>query len=76
MGILAETFSRIEKKMGVGEYAKGRADMYEILRPYMDTAIKNARLLDAENEGKPPADAAPGTKVFELIEKLKPYLTD
>lgn len=62
--------------MGVGEYAKGRADMYEILRPYMDTAIKNARLLDVENEGKSPADAAPGTKVFELIEKLKPYLTD
>lgn len=68
------------KKSDAGKsWMKQRQDRKIRLQPeyhLMDMAIKNARLLDAENEGKPPADAAPGTKVFELIEKLKPYLTD
>lgn len=62
------------KKIGVGEYAKNRTDMYHILRPYMDTAIANAKSLDAINYGKAPSKAAPGTKVYELVERLKPYL--
>lgn len=60
--------------MGAGEYAKGRADMYAVLRPFMDIAIANAKKLDAINAGRTPAASAPGTKVYELIEKLKPYL--
>lgn len=62
------------KKIGVGEYAKNRTDMYHILRPYMDTAIANAKSLDAINYGKAPSKAAPGTKVYELVERLRPYL--
>ena len=62
------------KKIGAGEYAKNRTDMYHILRPYMDTAIANAKSLDAINYGKVPSKAAPGTKVYELVERLKPYL--
>lgn len=61
-------------EMGKGAYEKSRKDMYEILRPFMDTAIANARRLEKINEGKPPSKAAPGTKVHELVEKLKPYL--
>ncbi|ANU54574.1 RloB domain-containing protein [Acutalibacter muris] len=64
------------KPIGAGSYAKNRKDMFEILRPYMDSAIANARLLDRVNMGKPPATAAPGTKVHELICVLKPYLND
>lgn len=64
------------KKIGVGEYAKNRTDMYHILRPYMDTAIANAKSLDAINYGKAPSKAAPGTKVYELVERLKPYLPE
>ena len=42
----------------------------------MDYAIGNAKRLNALNEGKLPSKAAPGTKVYELIEILKPYLTE
>ena len=57
-----------------GKYAKGRDDMFKILKPYMDTAIKNAKKLAAENRGKTPALSAPGTEVYRLVEKLKPFL--
>lgn len=60
--------------MGAGEYAKGRADMYTVLWLFMDIAISNAKKLDEINKGKAPANSAPGTKVYVLIEKLKPYL--
>ena len=62
------------KKIDVGEYTKNRTDMYYILRPYMDAAIDNAKSLDAINYGKAPSKAAPGTKVYELVERLRPYL--
>lgn len=62
------------KKIGAGEYAKNREDMYHILRTYMDTAIANAKSLNAINQGKTPSKAASGTKVYELVEKLRPYL--
>ena len=62
------------KKIGAREYAKNRTDMYNILRPYMDMAIANAKSLDAINNGKAPSKAAPGTKVYELVERLRPYL--
>src|SRR5699024_5614093 len=64
------------KNIGAGEYSKGRPDMYEILKPYMEIAIANAKRLDQMNAGKPPASSAPGTKVYELIELLKPYLLE
>lgn len=60
---------------GLGEYEKNRTDMYQILFPYMDAAIANAQKLNKINEGKLPSAAAPGTKVYVLVEKLKPYLT-
>ena len=61
-------------EMGHGDYSKNRDDMYDILRPYMDAAIANARRLNEFNKGKTPSDSAPGTKVYEIIEKLKPFL--
>lgn len=64
------------KQIGAGEYMKNRKDMYQILYPYMEYAIGNAKRLNALNEGKLPSKAAPGTKVYELIEVLKPYLTE
>ena len=64
------------KQIGAGEYMKNRKDMYQILYPYMNYAIGNAKRLNALNEGKLPSKAAPETKVYELIEVLKPYLTE
>lgn len=57
-----------------GAYHKGRTDMFDILLPYMDTAIQNAKKLEALHHGKPPSESAPETKMHLLIEKLKPYL--
>ena len=64
------------KQIGAGEYVKNRKDMYQILYPYMNYAIGNAKRLNALNEGKLPSKVAPGTKGYELIEILKPYLTE
>ena len=64
------------KNIGVGTYEKNRTDMFQVLRPFMDIAVVNAKRLDETNAGKPPASAAPGTKVYELIEKLIPYLRE
>lgn len=61
-------------KIGAGPYVKKRSDMYQILEPYLETGIVNAKRLDQINKGKTPAAAAPGTKVYELLEILKPYL--
>lgn len=60
--------------LGYGGYQKNRNDMYHILRPYMDTAIRNAKKLEELHKGYAPSQAAPGTKMYELLEKLKPYL--
>lgn len=60
--------------IGAGTYHKNRTDMYRILREKMDIAIANAKKLEKSNEGKPPSKAVPGTKMYELVEKLKPYL--
>ncbi len=62
------------ESIGAGEYEKNRPDMYELLRPYLETAIAYAKRLDQDNASLPPSQAAPGTKVYELLEKLKPYL--
>ena len=61
--------------LGVGEYVKNRTDMYQILLPHMDAAIANAEKLDKINKNKLPSASAPGTKVYELVKKLKPYLS-
>lgn len=62
--------------IGAGEYRKNRQDMFDILKPYLDFAIANAKRLEKENEGMPPSRSAPGTKVYQLLEKLRPYLTE
>jgi hypothetical protein len=62
------------ESIGTGEYTKGRTDMYTVLRPFLEMAIVNAKKLDIINEGRTPTASAPGTKVYELIEKLIPYL--
>lgn len=48
---------------------------FEILLPYLPSAIEHAKKLQERNRNKPPASAAPGTMVHELLEKLRPYLT-
>lgn len=59
---------------GFGAYEKNRSDMYRILLPYMDPAIANAEKLAKINDGKLPSESAPGTQVYLLVKKLRPYL--
>ena len=59
---------------GLGKYEKNRKDMYDMLYPYMETAIVNAKKLEVINDGKQPSDSCPGTMVHHLVEKLRPYL--
>jgi len=63
------------KKIGVGSYKKNRNDMFEVLRPYLDTAIANAMKLEQINDGRTPKKSAPGTMIHKLINHLRPYLT-
>lgn len=67
---LTECLNSISK----GNYKKNRDDMFEVLEPYLDAAIANAKALNGINKGKTPAESAPGTKVYVLMEKLKPYI--
>ena len=61
------------KANNAGKYSKNRSDMFEILEPFVDNAIKNAEKLQDENKERSPSNSSPGTKVYELIEILKPY---
>lgn len=64
------------KRLGKGDYKKNRADMFSILRPYVDTAIKNAKKLYDEKSACTPTDAAPCTTAFQLLEVLLPYINE
>lgn len=72
--VCAKKLSDCLEQYGCGAYQKNRDDMYKTLQPYMHTAIRNAKKLNNNNEGRKPSESAPGTKVYELIEKLIPYL--
>jgi hypothetical protein len=54
-------------------YEKNRVDMFDILLPSIDVAIANSKKLDVINGRKPPSKSGPGTRVYEMMEKLKPY---
>jgi len=71
---VAEKLTKAMEAQGLGSYQKNRTDMYQALQPYLDIALANAKRLDAKNISRLPADAAPGTKVQTLMEKLRPYL--
>jgi len=73
--VVAEKLTKAMEIQGLGAYQKNRLDMYRTLRPYLDTALTNAKRLDVRNAGRLPEEAAPGTKVHILVGKLRPYLS-
>lgn len=64
------------RQLGKGDYRKNRTDMFDILRPQLHVAIDNAKRLYREWRTRPPAEAAPCTMVFQLVEALLPYITE
>ena len=72
-----EYFPKLDEclqSINAGKYEKNREDMYHVLKPYMDVAIRNAKALREINKDKLPSESSPGTMIFEFVEKIKSYL--
>ena len=72
-----EYFPKLEKRLkqlNKGDYKKNRDDMFDILFPFIDTAIKNAKKLYSAKVELTPTEASPCTTVFQLLECLLPYI--
>ncbi|WP_031491046.1 RloB family protein [Succinivibrio dextrinosolvens] len=65
-------------ELGSGKYQKNNTQTFNILMEYGNPklAARYARRIINENEGQNPADIAPGTKVYELVEELAKYLPE
>lgn len=66
------------QELGLGKYQKNMKDIFDILmkKGNPKLAIRYAKRIIKEGQGKPPADIAPGTKVYELVEELVKYLPE
>ena len=54
------------------------SDIFTVLMKYgnLNLAIRYAKRIIKNGEGKTPAEIAPGTKVYELVEELAKYLPE
>lgn len=66
------------KKYGIGKYQKNMKDIFMILIEYGNPklAIRYAKKIIKDGEGKTPTEIAPGTKVYELVEEMAKYLPE
>jgi len=66
------------RELGIGKYQKNMKDIFTILmnRGNPKLAIRYAKRIMKDAGGKLPADIAPGTKVYELVEELVKYLPE
>ncbi|MGM9941276.1 MAG: RloB family protein [Bulleidia sp.] len=66
------------KSLDIGKYRKNMKDLFDVLlkngNPKL--AIRYAKRIIKNGDGKTPADIAPGTKVYELVEELAKYLPE
>lgn len=63
------------RELGLGKYQKNMKNIFEILmeKGNPKLAIRYAKRIINEGQGMTPADIAPGTKVYELVEELEKY---
>ena len=66
------------KELGIGKYQKNMQNIFEILLEYgkPKLAIRYAKRIIEDGNGKTPTEIAPGTKVHELVEELAKYLPE
>ncbi|MFR6507858.1 MAG: RloB family protein [Dorea sp.] len=66
------------KELGIGKYQKNMNNIFTILMEYGNPklAIRYAKRIMKDGEGKTPTEIAPGTKVYELVEELAKYLPE
>ena len=66
------------RELGIGKYQKNMKNIFDILmeKGNPKLAIRYAKRIIKDGQGKTPAELAPGTKVYELVEELVKYLPD
>ena len=66
------------KELGIEKYQKNMNNIFTILMEYGNPklAIRYAKRIMKDGEGKTPTEIAPGTKVYELVEELVKYLPE
>ena len=66
------------RELGLGKYQKNMKDIFNILmeKGNPKLALRYAKRIIKDGQGKMPADIAPGTKVYELVEELVKYLPE
>ena len=64
--------TRLEKCLG-RPYRKNDPDVYDLLLPCLDTALRNAQRLTADHGASLPADANPMTTVGALVAILRQH---
>ena len=66
------------QELGIGKYEKNMEDIFEVLmnsgNPKL--AIRYAKRIIQNGKGKTPAEIAPVTKGYELVEELAKYLPE
>ena len=65
-------------ELGIGKYQKQMENIFDILafQGNPKLAIRYAKRIIENHAGKTPAEMAPGTKVYELVEELAKYLPE
>ena len=66
------------RELGIGKYRKNNSATFDILMNHGNPklASRYARRIIKDNMKLSPADIAPGTKVYELVEELAKYLPE
>ena len=66
------------KELGIGKYQKNMRNIFDTLmtKGNPKLAIRYAKRIMKDNQGKTPAEIAPGTRVYELVEELRKYLPE
>ena len=66
------------QEMGIGKYQKNMANVFVVLmeKGNPKLAIRYAKRIISDGQGKAPTEIAPGTKVYELVEELAKYLPE
>ena len=66
------------QELGLGKYQKNMTNIFDVLMEKGDPklAIRYAKRIIKDGQGKTPAEIAPGTRVYELVEELAKYLPE
>lgn len=66
------------RELGLGKYEKNMNDIFNILmeKGNPKLAIRYAKRIVKDGQGRMPTEIAPGTKVYALVEELAKYLLE